>query len=129
MKKWIIGFAVVMVVFIYVMNSRTVKLVKVTPEEVSRIVVLHERDGEELEITDREKIEHIIENLRSIKFKKGGSQGELAYSMKIFIYNQDGKRVNRFIILGRNAIWYKGFRVAENNKIDSNYIRDLLGKQ
>ncbi|MGZ9583747.1 hypothetical protein [Paenibacillus marinisediminis] len=106
------------------------ELIKFKPTEVSRISVFDGNTGYQIEITDPIDIQHMINNLREVKFQKGKlSFGYMGYSFKTTIYNQKGKPIKKLTINSPDTIRYNGFfYTANENKIDYEYIKDLFKK-
>jgi hypothetical protein len=106
------------------------KLFHMAPSSVSKISVFDGNTGKHIEITERDDIQHILDNLNRITFHKGKlSIGYMGYSFKITVYNNKGKAINRFIINSTDTIRYKGFFYKAHGKpIDYEYIKKLYDK-
>lgn len=92
------------------------------------IVLLYGLTGEEIQITYSEDIDHLIENLNQIKFKKDSFvMSEKGYVFRTTIYNNKGKAIKELIINSKDEIRYKGFLYTTENKvIDFDYIVNLF---
>ena len=77
-------------------------LMDLDPNEVVEIVVFNGNSGKATHITEKEQIQHIVENLNDVEVKRSKpSFGYSGYSFKITIYLSDGNEAddwNNFII-------------------------------
>ncbi|WP_285858593.1 hypothetical protein [Neobacillus niacini] len=106
------------------------KLVNITPSDVSKIKVFDGNTGYQVEITDRKHINHIINNLNGVTFKKGKpSFMYMGYSFRTTIFDHKGKPIKELTINSSDTIRYKGFFYTSTNKnIDYDYIEKLVRK-
>ncbi|MGM0845612.1 MAG: hypothetical protein ACQEUT_11590 [Bacillota bacterium] len=105
------------------------KVLKMDPAKVSSIVIFNGNTGNETEITDETSILYIVNNLSSITFQKGKpSIGYMGYSFGTSLYDQEGNKMEEFIINSSDLIRYKGFFYsAEEGSIDYEFL-DKLAK-
>ncbi|OCT16689.1 hypothetical protein A8709_08450 [Paenibacillus pectinilyticus] len=98
--------------------------------EVSKIIIFNGGTGVELELTNKDDIEHIINNLRGITFQKGKSSfGYMGFSFKTTVYDKKGKPVKQLIINSEDTVRYKGyFYKAKGSLIDYTYIKKKFEK-
>ncbi|MFS0861197.1 hypothetical protein [Fredinandcohnia sp. 179-A 10B2 NHS] len=106
-------------------------VIKIEPEEVSKITIFDGSSGYDIEITDKDEINHIITNLNNVIFKKGKiSAGYLGYRFNTTIYDEQGEPLQELIINAEDTIRYKGFfYTTHKNTIDYDYIDELFAKQ
>jgi hypothetical protein len=130
-KKWrIIAviplFLLILFAFTYIPHN----FLNLDPSDVSRITVFDGNTGLETEITDRDAIQHIINNLNTVTTQKGKpSFGYMGYSFRTTIFDQKGKELKEFIINSDDTIRYRGFfHRAADHSIDYEYIEKLVRK-
>lgn len=106
------------------------KLVRISPSEVAAINIFDGSTGKALVIIDKEDIEHIINNLNKITFKRGKiSIGYLGYSYRTTILKKSGGVYKKFIINSNNTIRKDPFFYIDNtNSIDFEFIKELISK-
>ena len=93
-KKWrVILLAVIAILIIYYgLTNIPREIVAIAPSEVSSIYIFDGNTGKSITITQRNDIEHIIENLNSITFRKDKwSLGYMGYSFRTTIYKIDSR--------------------------------------
>ncbi|GMK41303.1 hypothetical protein PCCS19_43590 [Paenibacillus sp. CCS19] len=95
---------------------------------MSKIIVFNGSTGKQIEITEPDHIQHIVDNLNGITFHKGKmSLGYMGYSFRTTVYDNKGKVIKRFIINTPDTIRYQGFFYkAPGNQIDYDYIEKLF---
>jgi hypothetical protein len=103
-------------------------VISIEESEVSQITIFDGSLGYEIEITDRKRIEHIINNLNDITFQKGKlSLGYMGTHFRVNMINNKGKTIEELIINSEDRIRYKGFFYeAKDNQIDIEYITELV---
>jgi hypothetical protein len=106
------------------------KVVSLDPSNVSRIAVFDGNTGYSIEITDAKDIDHIISNLNKVTFQKGESAfGYMGYSFSTTIFDENGERLEEFIINSNDTIRYNGFFYTSKDQfIDYDYIAKLVRK-
>lgn len=117
--------------FLLLLYARTYfpkHLIKIAPEDVSKIVVFDGNRGSGLEVTNQRQIQHIVLNLNDVLFQKDKlSIGYMGYRFNTTIYDHKGKVIKELIINSEDTIRYKGFfYMAKNKSIDYNYINQLF---
>lgn len=104
------------------------KLIRINPQNVSKIVIFNGNNGNEIEITDRSEVEHIINNLKSISVKKEKiSVGYMGYSYRTTIYQSNDRAYKSFIINSEDTIRKDPFFYKDRSRsIDYNFIKTLF---
>lgn len=132
-KKWrVILLAVIAILIIYYgLTNIPREIVAIAPSEVSSIYIFDGNTGKSITITQRNDIEHIIENLNSIIFRKDKwSLGYMGYSFRTTIYKENGGVYKEFIINSTDTIRNDPFFYRDSTKsIDYNFIRNLIDNQ
>ena len=94
MKKKIIillSVVIILLIGIVVWFNIPLDLMDLDPNEVMEIVVFNGNSGNATHITDKEQIQHIVENLNGVEVKRSKpSLGYTGYSFKVTIYLSDG---------------------------------------
>lgn len=132
-KKIIILLSVVIILLmgIVVWFNIPLDLMDLDPNEVMEIVVFNGNSGNATHITDKEQIQHIVENLNGVEVKRSKpSLGYMGYSFKVTIYLSDGNEAgdwNNFIINSDDTIRKDPFfySVTKGN-IDYSYIEGIV---
>ena len=111
MKKKIIlllSVVIILLMGIVVWFNIPLDLMDLDPNEVMEIVVFNGNSGNATHITDKEQIQHIVENLNGVELKRSKpSLGYMGYSFKVTIYLSDGNEAgdwNNFIINSDDTI-------------------------
>lgn len=131
-KKMIILLSAVVILLLgmIVWFNIPIDLMDLDYEEVIEIVVFNGNSGNTTHITDKEQIQHIIENMNTVEVKRSKLLlGYMGYSFKVTIYLSDGEAAgvwNDFIInsdslLRKDPFFYS---VISGN-IDYNYIESI----
>ncbi|EKQ56111.1 MULTISPECIES: hypothetical protein [unclassified Clostridium] len=104
------------------------KLVDISSDDVSSIYIFCGRNGTHIEITDRDTINHIINNLDSITFQKDSFNFfRMGYAYRITIYTHKYIPYREFIINSDTNVVYWGFLYyAKTNKINYEFIQSLF---
>ncbi len=107
------------------------KIVAIESSKVSSIKIFDGNTGRTITITDRESIDHIIDNLKNIKFRKDKwSFGYMGYSFNTTIYKSDGTVYKEFIINSTDTIRRDPFFYRDSaGSIDYEYIKNLINSQ
>ena len=90
-KKIIILLSVVIILLmgIVVWFNIPLDLMDLDPNEVMEIVVFNGNSGNATHITDKEQIQHIVENLNGVEVKRSKpSLGYMGYSFKVTTINE-----------------------------------------
>lgn len=108
-----------------------IDLMNLEYNEVLEIVVFNGNTGKATHITDKEQIQHIIENLNHMELKRGKpSIGYMGYSFKISIYLLDGEQAdgwNNFVINSDHSIRKDPFfYTVIKGQIDCDYIESII---
>lgn len=133
MKKKIIILLFVVVILLIgfsVWYNVPINLMSLEHNEVLEIVVFNGNTGNTTHITDKEQIQHIIENLNDVELKRSKpSVGYSGYSFKTTIYLLDGNEANgwnNFIINSDDTIRKDPFfYTVSKGKIDYDYIKSI----
>ena len=92
-----------------------------TRPEVMEIVVFNGNSGNATHITEKEQIQHIVENLNGVELKRSKpSLGYMGYSFKVTIYLSDGNEAgdwNNFIINSDDTIRKDPFSILLQREI------------
>lgn len=131
-KKVMIGI-ILMILVIMVLISITYiprRIVKIEPEEVSAVKIFNGSNGEEVILTDKEEVSHIINNLNKIKFQKSKlGFFYMGYAFRITIYDNNEKEYKEFVINSNSSIRYKLFFYVDKTKsIDFDYLNSLFAE-
>ncbi|MFC7681719.1 hypothetical protein [Paenibacillus sp. GCM10028914] len=107
------------------------KMVRISHKDVQKIEIFNGSTGEDIVISDRSEIEHIINNLKTISFKKEKiSIGYMGYSFRTTIYKTNGGVYKQFIINSKNTIRKDPFFYKDSSgSIDYKYIETLFENQ
>ena len=132
-KKIIILLSVVIILLmgIVVWFNIPLDLMDLDPNEVMEIAVFNGNSGNATHITDKEQIQHIVENLNGVEVKRSKlSLGYMGYNFKVTIYLYDGNEAgdwNNFIINSDDKIRKDPFyySVTKGN-IDYSYIEGIV---
>lgn len=135
-RKLIIILSIISIVFIsgVILYTKPLDLIQLNPEDVLEISIFDGNTGTSLHLTKNEDITYIINNLNSIKLRRGKiSTGYTGYSFKTTIYLNNGEEAddwNNFIINSKDTIRKDPFfyKVVEGS-IDYQYINTLVQKQ
>lgn len=127
----LLSVAVILLVGIAVWYHIPIDLMNLNYNEVIEIVVFNGNSGNTTHITDREQIQHIIENLNAVEVTRSKpSVGYSGFSFQFTIYLSDGNEAgdwNNFIInsdvrIRKDPFFYT---VSKGN-IDYNYIENIV---
>lgn len=105
-------------------------LMDLDPGEVKEIVVFNGNNGNTTHITDKEQIQHIVDNLNDVEMERTKlSVGYTGYSFKVTIYLSDGNEAdgwNNFIINSDDTIRKDPFfYFVTKGNIDYAYIETV----
>lgn len=134
MKKKIailLSAVVILVVGIAVWYNVPIDLMDLDHNEVKEIVVFNGNSGKATHITDKERIQHIVDNLNDVEVKRSKpSVGYSGYSFKLTIYLSDGNEAddwNNFIINSDDTIRKDPFFYSViKGKVDYSYIENII---
>ena len=129
-KTIILSVAAILLVGITLWYNAPIDLMNLNHNDVMEIVVFNGNSGNTTHITDKEQIQHLIENLNDVEIKKAKpSVGYLGYSFKLTVYLSDGNEAddwNNFIINSDYTIRKDPFFYSvTKGKIDYNYIKNI----
>ncbi len=129
-RKWVISVVPLIFVLLFAFTFIPHKVLNIKADEISKITVFDGNTGYQSEITNKEDIYHIINNLNEITFQKNKpSFGAMGYSFRMTIYDDKGKSTKKFTINSHDTIKYKGFfYYSEDNSIDYHFIEKLVHK-
>ena len=131
MKRKLLKVALIIsiLIIIFLLTFIPHKLVNIESQDVSSIYIFCGTNGKHIEITDRDTISHIIDNLDSVTFQKDSlAIFRMGYAYNITIYTHKYIPYRKFIINSDTKVRYWGFFYeAQNNKIDYEFIKGLLG--
>jgi hypothetical protein len=119
---------VLLSILIYKLTYIPHKIINIDPDNISKISICERHDESPIEITNRNDIKHIINNLNNITFKKEKLLLiNLGYGYDITIYNYKGDVTKYFTIQYENTIIYRGTKYkAQDYLIDYDYIDNLI---
>lgn len=136
MKKKISAIILILAVIVSVCTicyQMPVDMMNLDAEEVCEIRIFNGNNGQEIQITDRQAITHIIENLGGVQLKRSGlSLGYMGYSFRITIYLSNGKKArgwNEFVLNSSDSIRKDPFfyKVVKGN-IDYEFISQQFSR-
>lgn len=121
---------VIFLVGVIVWYNDPIDLMNLEHNKVLEIAVFNGNTGNTTHITDKEQIQHVIENLNDVELKRGKpSVGYSGYSFKMTIYLLDGNEAddwNNFIINSDDTIRKDPFfYTVIEGKIDYDYIKSI----
>lgn len=130
-KRLILGFAVTLVLGLVIWYVSPVRLVELDPAEVGEIVIFDGSTGKKANITDEGEIKTIIENLNSVRMKRGKlSWGYTGFAFDTTIYLKNGEKAdgwNNFIINSADSVRKAPFFYKTmEGIIDFDYIAQLV---
>lgn len=128
-RRYLIFLGVpILIILFFGLTYLPQKIVNIKPEQVSRIIIFDGGTGYETEITDRESIHHIINNLNTITFHKDKlALFYMGFSYRTTIFNDQGKPIKKLTINSPDTIRYKGFFYKTRGyQIDYEYIKELV---
>ncbi|MDR7073566.1 hypothetical protein J2X07_002553 [Fictibacillus barbaricus] len=131
--KWIkrvaIGFSITLAL-IFALTYIPHKILSIEPTEVSKITIFDGNTGIKTIITDKNNINHIINNFNDVTFQKGKSSfGYMGYSFRTTIFDNEGKVTKEFTINSSDTIIYNGFFFkTKDNAIEYDYLEKLVSK-
>ena len=98
------------------------------PEEVARIVLFDGNTGDELEITAKKDITHIVENVQSVPVRREGIAFlNLGYRFIMTFEGADGTEIAKFTINDENTIRGEFFYyVNEDGGLCFDYLWHLM---
>lgn len=104
-KRFIIAFAVVLVLGLLIWYKTPIHIADVDPADVGEIVIFDGNTGKKTTITDEGEIKAIIENLNSVRLKRGKvSLGYTGFAFDTTICLKNGKEAGHFIINSADSV-------------------------
>jgi len=132
-KKIAIWFSAIVILLagIAVWYQAPINLMELDHNEVKEIVVFNGNTGNATHITDKEQIQHIVDDLNCVEVKRSKlSVGYAGYSFKVTVYLSDGNEAdgwNNFIINSEDTIRKDPFFYSvTKGKLDYNYIENIV---
>lgn len=129
-KKILIAICAVVVITIAAFGATYIphKIIAIKPSEVASILIQSGNTGKRVSISDKDSIQHIIENLNGITFSKNKmSFFMVGWSLSIQINKQDGKPYKELVIDGTSQVRYAGFFYKDSTgSIDYNYMMNFI---
>lgn len=126
-RKWLI---LVFTVFglLYATTYIPQRVITTTPSSVARIHIFDGQSGYELDLSDRDDINAVMQNLNDVTFQKGKvSFGYMGYSYHITLYGKDGDELDDFIINSADTVRYRGFfYTAKSGRIDYDMLDEWM---
>lgn len=85
-------------------------------------------DGKAAEITDRDDIAHITENINTLRFEKvNPGRDHTGWSYGITWYGPDGEKLDELLIISGNRVWYNDtYYDSLGATIDTVFLDGLL---
>ena len=122
--------AAILLAGIFIWYTLPVDLMDLDHKEVLEIVVFNGSSGNATHITDKEQIQHIIDDLNDVKIKRTRpAMGYSGYGYKLSVYLYDGNEAgdwNNFIINSEDTIRKDPFFYSViKGYIDYNYIENI----
>ncbi len=123
--------AVILLIGITVWYNVPIDLMDLDYKEVKEIVVFNGNSGNTTHITEKEQIQHIMDNLNEVEVKRSKpSVGYAGYSFKLTIYLSDGNEAdgwNHFIINSHDTIRKDPFFYSvTKGSIDYGYMKSIV---
>lgn len=108
-----------------------VKLLDADPDTVAQIIIFDGNTGEQVQVTDAEKIRRIVENLNTVTLRREKlSIGYTGYRFHTEVYTYNGnsvKRAAQFIINTADSVRKDPFFYrVKNGEIDFEFIHSLF---
>ena len=104
----------------------TTFLSKVTPSDIKSISVFDGNTGESFDLSDRDEIRYVVENIQNTKMKKDTlSIGYTGYNFRISFFDENGKEIERFIINSSNTIRKDPFFYRCDGDLCFDYLKEL----
>ena len=130
-KTVILTVAAILLVGITFWYNAPIDLINLNHNDVMEIVVFNGNSGNTTHITDKEQVQHIVENLNDIEIKRAKpSVGYMGYRFKMTIYLSNGNEAddwNNFIINSVDTIRKDPFFYSvTKGKIDYSYIESIV---
>ena len=117
--------AAILLAGIFIWYTLPVDLMDLDHKEVLEIVVFNGSSGNATHITDKEQIQHIIDDLNDVKIKR--TRPSMGYKLSVYLY--DGNEAgdwNNFIINSEDTIRKDPFFYSViKGYIDYNYIENI----
>lgn len=97
---------------------------------VAKIEVMSGNTGESVEVTDKDVIQQITDNINSVKFQKGSRIDSSGWSYNIRWYNADGQEIeNMSTGADGSHLFYDNYNWSTvSGSIDTGLLDEVLGK-
>ncbi len=98
-------------------------------KSAEKIEIVSGIDGTSCDITDKENISYIMENINSADYDKKESSGSYTgWSYTLNFYDSDGNISDKIVILSESRIDYDGYiyEIKDNTGIDISFIESLM---
>lgn len=96
------------------------------PSDIATIAVFNGNTGQAFNISDSDEIRFIVENIQNTEMKKEKlSIGYLGSSFRMNFYNQDGEKIESFIINSATVIRKDPFFYYCNSELCFDYLCEL----
>ena len=107
----------------------TAFLSKVNPSDIKSISVFDGNTGESFDFSDTDEIRYVVENIQNAKMKKDTlSIGYTGYSFLISFFDENGKKIENFIINSSNTIRKDPFFYRCDGDLCFDYLKELEEK-
>lgn len=133
-KKELLVYTITLILVITVCFELTYiprKIINIDPSKVSYITIHDGNTGKFIKIIKRDNINHIINNLSKILFKKDKcSLGYVGCSFNTTIYEDNGKVYKEFYINSNDTVRKDPYFYRDDKRsIDYDYIESLIHNQ
>lgn len=100
----------------------------VEPDQVARLTIFDGNTGEELTVTDQGQIATVVENIRSVKVRRGGIAFlNMGYRFRMTFLSADGQQLAKFTVNSKSLIRDTlFFYETEEDELCFDYIHGLL---
>ena len=99
------------------------------PSDVKSIYVFDGNTGKDFDISDPDEIRYIVENIQSNKLESDKvSIGYSGYSFRMHFYDEEGKRIESFIVNYVNTIRKDPFFYRCDGELCYEYLKELEDK-
>ena len=128
MKKIVLVVCAFIVLCMVACSSRTHKF---EIGDAAKIIVTSVTNGEQVEITDTESIQHITDNINGLTYSKGEKVNSDGWSYGLIWYDQNGIEQKKLMVLSECMIiydgrYYKGMEA--DHEIDLAFLGNLFEK-
>lgn len=131
MKKKVIKISIICAIILFcVLWMFGEKKFSLKLDEIKKIEIFNGNTGHSIIIQDKDEIEKIVSNLNEVSMRwKETSFLKLGYSLKFSVYNEQGKKMNSFIINGEDYVrkTFFSYKVIKG-KLNYEYFYELVEK-